>query len=191
MGYVLTSAPLTPRPLPSDYNVQPEIRPPLSRAVAVGKERRIWCFVGGISEQDINGKTPTKLALVGFLSFHVAFKVKYCWGMQRHWETSSVDLSRLSCRWHCRLKAASSLAHMGCTTAAGTRRPSSQGLHVSSQSAGVLATQRAAQFRERIFHTHMWMRLLLTWCFFFRGGFVLKLAGVGISLLIAVYVGVS
>ena len=94
MGYVLTSAPLTPWPLPSDYNVRPEIRPPLSRAVAVGKERRIWCFVGGISEQDINRKTPTKLALVGFLSCHVAFKVKciaeecrgtekvLCWSLQ-------------------------------------------------------------------------------------------------------------
>ena len=32
--------------------------------------------MGGISEKDINGKTPTKLALVGFLSFSIAFKVK-------------------------------------------------------------------------------------------------------------------
>lgn len=80
--------------------------------------------MGGISEKDINLKTPTKLALVGFLSFYIAFKVKCIAAECRGTGKWPLDLSGLSCSWYVAPKAVSIHRTFGLYHAAGTNHQS-------------------------------------------------------------------
>lgn len=148
--------------------------------MAVGKEKRIWCFMGGISEKDINLKAPTKLALLGFLSFHMAFKAqcraeecKRCWKCLC-WSLWAKVL------WAVALEAA--CIHRTCCR---NKWPRPCVWAVSTQ----LCWQRGEleQCWERAtFHVHVWTGLLLTWWFFLGEVLFESSVELAISLLIAV-----
>lgn len=103
--------------------------------------------MGEIFKKDINLRTPTKLALVGFLSFYIGFKVKCVW-----LRNAGALGSGLSCSRWAKLQlvcGAEGCVHSPCNMLQQQIAPLPKCLRGNSQPSVVLAKQRSGTVQRR------------------------------------------